>query len=312
MISPDEITIWVHTCPKRLGSLREIVASLDASDAKGRYQILTCEEQGLENVERWTRETIKRLCKKTRFVLRLEDDVVVSPHLLHNVCNWPALGKATDFGVGLLYLHRMYREDTRLKHLIRRDQVSGSAWFENDRICGAQAVVYDAETYWSIYDQLPLMTGAEMDVGISFAVFEAGLRSYVHTPDLVRESDVAKSSELRHKHGADHTSSTFDPEWIREPSKFDHQTNGMFGAWFVNAKSEIIPIGIGRQVPEGSFVASSDSGPMVVKGSRVFLRREDALRLSPDGLGAFRRTGGSEGSPPKDRLVRPRRTHRAH
>lgn len=105
IIDPDELLIWVHTWHGRDELRQPTLASLDASDAAGRYEIMR-QPEGVDR-DVFYMDTLRDIASRPGigWMLRLEDDTVVNPHLLHNVCRWGAVHSAR-FGAGWLSVTR--------------------------------------------------------------------------------------------------------------------------------------------------------------------------------------------------------------
>lgn len=288
-----DILVWVHSCPQRADRLGPLIDSLKLSDVNY-YEIHICGEKGIANVERWNRDKLLELSSKAKWVVRLEDDTIVNRNLMGNLRNWPAMNAGAYFGVGLLHLNKMYWEDREFCSKLYRDKQSGSIWINQRRVCGAQGQVFNSESFTSeIYPRLPLLTGGEMDIGITAAAYDAGLRTYLSYPDLVEQSNVAQDSIIGHAHAERfYVSGNFDPDYLYEGKPgFDTRPEPLLGksysALFVNSKKDIIevsvPLGV-HPMPSGLFWGTHRGTPVMLKGKNVFFTMKEALQFAgPNG-----------------------------
>jgi hypothetical protein len=281
MIDSSDILIWIHTCPQRAGVLGKLEASLRASDVGARYEVHVCEEKGVENVERWNRDKLLELTQRSRWVVRLEDDVVVSPNFLHNLQTWSALCNPVDFGIGALYLHRLYTDDALAQKSFRRDLRNGSMFFDVQDACGAQAMVFCADTYRQLYDQ-PVVVGADMDVGLTRACNRTGLRLYVYPISQAQCSSVASQSALGNQNGWQYTSGTFDPSFRYEGRELYQDVTApwcqgdVFAAYY-DVGSDVLRLDLAGWYPRDiSFMTAHNGSPIIVSGPRVYPSRSEA------------------------------------
>jgi hypothetical protein len=142
--------------------------------------------------------------------LRLEDDVIVNRHLLHNICAWDALTEPT-FGAGWLY-HSGALSTVRTA-MGRTDRGN---WFRDaPDLVGCLGVVFyvpmipfivmGLRRFWKATD------GAQ-DKSMTRAVWSRSLRVFVHEPPLV-------------EHNVEHRS-TLAPDRPVDPAI--HSTCGLF------------------------------------------------------------------------------------
>jgi hypothetical protein len=114
VVAPQALTIrvWVHTCAARLDKLLPTLESIDASDIGVDYEVLEspmwCDTPWQE-CEAWYVETMRRLAaepfidgRPADLILRLEDDVIVNRHIIHNCRTWSAVRKP-NFALGILF-----------------------------------------------------------------------------------------------------------------------------------------------------------------------------------------------------------------
>lgn len=136
------VTVFLQTCPQRDAYITPTLGSLKQSDTT--FQVLR-QPEGQRHC-RFFLDVLKQMAgAETPWVIRLEDDVLVSRYLTHNFLSWPALNEP-DFGVGWLFTSEMVKlctpEDSRGFRL-RGDPVMPNAFgvglhVETARACVAE------------------------------------------------------------------------------------------------------------------------------------------------------------------------------
>lgn len=185
MIDPSRIFTWVHTWHGRSSTQRAAtLASLEASDASGRYQV----SMQPENTHRddYYMDTLRAICDRTDtdYMLRLEDDVLVNKFLLHNVSKWSAPAHPR-FGAGWLSTTRGLMADTT-----NCPTLDGFRIREYKECFFAGGVLMKLDV---LRDVLPLVEvrlragGKDFSPGcaLSNAVWRKGLRVFFHLPSIV-------------------------------------------------------------------------------------------------------------------------------
>lgn len=288
MSNPD-LLVWVHTCPQRAGKLQSLLDSLSASDTPS-FEVHVCDVIGPAAVEVWNREKLLEISRRAEWIVRLEDDVIVGSKFYSNLSRWPAIHNGQDFGVGLLHLNQVYWEDPVVVGRMRRDRASGSLWLDSRLICGAQGQVFNSKTYREkIYPLLPRMTGGEMDIGMTAAAYDAGLRTYVAFPDLIDQSAVAAESIIGHPLPERfYMSKNFDPAYEYDGSSlFDKRpfsvTGDFYSAYFVNAKKCIVDVSVPlgpASLPIGPVWVKHNGAPVLAKGKNIFWSLDEAKQFA--------------------------------
>lgn len=185
-IDPSQLGIWVNTWWKRDGVRDATLASLDASDSAGRYQVRRQTES--DCCVQFFCNVMRELCETYTWVLRIEDDVLVNRHIVHNVTTWPAPHVEPKFGMGFLSVthpvladkaHVGYGEKLKTPWRKHRGMHFGGGllWKSSDflpRIHRIQKCLCE----WR-----PMFAAA---VCPSSILFDDGLRSYFHLPSLVK------------------------------------------------------------------------------------------------------------------------------
>jgi hypothetical protein len=194
------LDVWVQTCAGRKAgqggvgdSLRRTLESLEQSDAASKYELLvapmTPHERLGEFVWQSVQERARALCartdpEETALLLRLEDDVIVNRHLLHNVATWPAVSEP-DFVFGTLFT----ADGCWPEEMFWSTKPSGAVYRKDARIGHGQGWLLNARTVDAILERIPaarrkIGRRAVFDDELSQALF--GWRPYyVHLPSLV-------------------------------------------------------------------------------------------------------------------------------
>jgi hypothetical protein len=170
----------------------------------------------------WWTETMLRLAGEgvdgstPDFILRLEDDVIVNEHILHNVSTWPALDKP-DFGMGLLF-----NWDGQWPPLpqSQRWHFDGSLRRLDLDLAGAQAQVFRASFVPKMISQISNAQrwhppGELVYEKASRATRLAGKYVYLHRPSLVNCHVGCVMSADGCKHGGHFSRKTWHPTWRR-------------------------------------------------------------------------------------------------
>lgn len=244
IIKPEQISVVVHTHPGRQNHLDPIKESLESSDVLKMYSI-AMEPHGLGHYEKMLHWLmfLNRAAREAPYVLRLEDDVVVNRHILHNVGTWSAL-LDPDFGMGILFAH----EDNA--HHFQRTQYGLSASMARTRIAYAQGQLFEStalqaatKAVWEVLRseghgwETLTKKWSRFDGTISLAISKVRKHIYLHRPSLVECSEVATIDSLNAKRltprsGADkicdepqrvleeipHRSLDFELDWKRSTS----------------------------------------------------------------------------------------------
>jgi len=230
------VKVWVHSCEFRAGSecLTRTLLSLRESDIGNDFevcmgppwtpQVLTDPEAKLY-MDPWWKDTLMRKSEestaggKRGYVLRLEDDVIVNRHILHNVKTWPALDEP-QFGMGDLFNYDGMWPDfldlTRLRPV--RDGVLRR--LELDQI-GAQGQLFASAALPKVFNKVPRAfemwssCGCAYDHIVSRACNYAGFGYYAHLPSLVNCHDGCKLGSKGQLHEGHFSHKTFSLDWMR-------------------------------------------------------------------------------------------------
>lgn len=207
----------VHTSSKRLYSRHPTLDSLSASDVG---EVLVAEQPADVKPQAFLLDLLQRAYNTgADVVVRLEDDVEVNRHLLHNIKTWRALSDP-KFGVGFLSNADNYCPPTEV-------MPNGCYRSLRAEVSAALGQVFLRPTLQALLPALgahpdhlaALEKGTvNFDHLVSRACFELGLHAYIHFPALVRETAFGRRHSAwgntgpgRHPEQPD-----FAPNWKRE------------------------------------------------------------------------------------------------
>lgn len=224
VIQPAEISVAVHTHPGRKDELEPLMESIFQSDIE--YVAVECELDGLTKYEKmlhWL-TFLLRHARLAPYVLRLEDDVRVNKHILHNLASWNAL-RDPEFGCGVLFAHqdnvgKFQRGEFGLVNESRAPKISYSQGqlYESSALQSACQAVWDVlqreGENWKTIDR----RWSRFDGTMTLAMGLIGKHIYLHRPSLVDCTEVACICSLHCRRGVkdiQHRALGFDPEWRR-------------------------------------------------------------------------------------------------
>ncbi len=210
--SIHDIYAYVHTCPPRDEARAETLASLDRSDAEGRYRIEREPEGAIAFAHHVAAfERAEKACQGAdgaRLVLRLEDDVIVNEHILHNLSTWPAL-REPDFGVGWLFLPTAV--EGAENDMVGRGPVTGEQRWLGPRLCSSLGQVWRADDFSDFLRALrrnpdvirnvahrSSPPNCAFDLTTSMTVWGMGRSIYLHRPPLVSFGKASAVSIVGH------------------------------------------------------------------------------------------------------------------
>jgi hypothetical protein len=172
---------------------------------------------GMAPAEHWKLTHDLAAEAKSRFVLVLEDDVLVNQHILYNLDTWRYKHDERSFGAGMVYAPGGYA---------RRDTWYSGTW-DWYGTCG---VLYPTarlpgliERAWARMQK----EGMPWDLAITWASHLDGRRIRVHHPALVEHLNDLPSKLGNAKGGMRDSGGTFSQSWMR-PDKHEH---GIFDQW---------------------------------------------------------------------------------
>lgn len=232
-MEPKDIAVVVHTCPSRRKRLSPLKDSIAQSDLDINTIDWAEEPDGCSNFEKRL-HYLTLLCRNARrapYVLRLEDDIIVNRHIMHNLVTWNAT-RQPDFAVGVLFVnHLLYQFPQSDDN--HTDQTTGLVYREPTSTPWAQAHLYSsyhlipaaqryfeelAEKFPSYYRELH-RSALAFDWAITKAVGRMGLRVYLHQPSLAQCTEVGDHRALsRKKVPVPHRAQDFDQDWRRDGS----------------------------------------------------------------------------------------------
>lgn len=211
---------WVHTCDGRQAQLERTLASLDASDLAGKYELLTCPTGNNVACNQWWCDTLVRLATEPvngvvpLILVRLEDDIVVNEHIDHNVRAWSAY-REDDFGMGLLFNWDNQwpphsKNWTKRGNLRRKDQ----------NLCCAQGQVFLSSHVPALVRKIPdsARSGVKDELIFDWVATRAcrfaGRYVYSHLPSLVNCHEGCRTSARGALHQGHFSKRTFQRRWM--------------------------------------------------------------------------------------------------
>ena len=232
MVKIDDLFIWVNHCAQREGTglLEATVESLDKSDAVGRYEVWK-HDPAEQKQNDWLIDRLRLAASKSKWFIRLENDVVINRNLCHNVCNWSAT-EESDFGLGLLFGNRTLFQGAARLSLSRNK--NGNLSRKTRWIEGAQAQLFKSSTverilgnYAKSKEELRSAPWYNADAcmpdfWVSTGVYEAGLATYIHTPSLVQHAGSVSTYGGIDASGI--CSEDFDLNWRNDGSTVSHHS----------------------------------------------------------------------------------------
>jgi len=180
-------------------------------------EYLWCELRSLSKsmLEKWVDEDDRLI------IIRVEDDVIVNRHLVHNVVTWPALAES-DFVMGTLFtLDGNYPGSG----IVAGRRQSGAHYRLDYGIAGLQGVVYDARRLeelaqvrqWLLKHKPSDCSFHSMSLQIYRSMFQLRRPVYVHFPSLVNGHSGSKISAGGRENLVGHYAhKTFKPDWRRK------------------------------------------------------------------------------------------------
>lgn len=217
------IAVVIQACPNPRPGLDSVLASIEASDIGTNYDLrfqplgLTIREHFFDTM----RSAATRGCD---LVLRLEDDVLVNQHILHNLASWPAIDDPR-FGAGWAFdpggtTRSAYDrkshcavEKTRWVACLQAYSQAVLVWTRD-----VEAICTGAQKWFATHPSI-----CEQDLAISSAVLGAGKQHAIHGPSLV-EHLITLPSQLNHSHKgiqAATSDKAFSATWKRGDPQLD-------------------------------------------------------------------------------------------
>lgn len=216
-MAPSDIFVWVQTTRKR--DAQPTLDSIEASDIGTRYHV--CEDpqprvtlEDYVSLQQWWMDASLEMADRAEragysWILRLEDDILVNEHILHNATSWAA-PRDPRFGYGTFFTPDRWL--TRPKSFALG--ASGELYCTQKDVAGGQAQLYSVERIRSLIPLVPEMKrlrgldkpqhGPSFDWALSRAAYYYGRRThglpplhvFVHRPALVNLRDTSRLSSL--------------------------------------------------------------------------------------------------------------------
>lgn len=193
-----KIDIVVQTCPQRRESIGPTLDSIRASDISNDFEVMM-HPDGTVTFDFFLSVIRRMRDSGADYAVRLEDDVLVNQHFIHNVRTWPALAEP-NFGAGWLFASQGILDDGGSLALGRRSR----AMYRTTRElhCGL-AVMFPVPLMGELYDR---MSSEEwdlkdrQDLSMSASVWDVGKRCYLHSPPLAENRMIPSA-----RNHTDHT-----------------------------------------------------------------------------------------------------------
>lgn len=219
------IHVIVQTCPERQRYLHRTTRSIEQSDIGADYEVMEQRDaiplrRGMPKAER--AEHKRRVFKHFEAVLRalyesgadyglrLEDDIRVNRHVLHNLRTWPARRREGGFGVGWLFMPEGMLGDG---HNVARTAKTATPYRKLGQMYGALGVLFPRD---HILPVIPEVGRYGQDLAIGAAMHRMKKLVCFHEPSLV-ESDLTVPSTRGHRLDARYhqAGSNFQIDWRR-------------------------------------------------------------------------------------------------
>lgn len=208
-IAPQDIYVWLQTTVRRDSS--KTLLSVRHSDIGENFEVVTDHidrkfPDDYASLQTWWQnawglqiEKAKRLGRT--HILRLEDDILVNEHILHNISRWSAL-QSPKFGIGVLF-HPDYWADR--PELLRVEPTTGATFRSVIDVEGAQGQVLPLSHAQAILNGVPAALAARgqkptdqpsFDWSLTRSAASLGLYTYVHDPALVNIHEGSLHSKI--------------------------------------------------------------------------------------------------------------------
>ena len=237
MIETRDIFVWLQTTVRR--SSERTINSIERSDIGNRFLVITDKKirkfpDDYVDLQRfwdlaWRDAVDAARIRRCSYILRLEDDILVNRHILHNVCRWRAVN-SSKFGLGTLFQPDYW---LRRPELFERDQETGLTFRNTKDVEGAQAQLIRTDLVEELLEGVPKARVEKglwqahqqpsFDWSLSRAAWALGLRVFVHEPALVNLHEGSQSSTIdltQHRTQVPHPEcehywghKSFKPDW---------------------------------------------------------------------------------------------------
>lgn len=236
-MNSQDILVWLQSTVRRDPS--RTIRSIEHSDIGSRFILVKDQKartfpQDYSDLQQWWHSTwldmvASAQIRGCRWILRLEDDVLVNRHILHNLCTWSAPHNKL-FGLGTLFV-----PDYWLKRPELFQTIDGAAIRKVKDVEGAQGQLVATDLVAELLAGVPRARQERglcqdkhppsFDWSLSRSAWYLGRRVFVHMPALVDLHEESRSSKIdlaQHrgappdnprKHYWGHES--FNPTWRR-------------------------------------------------------------------------------------------------
>lgn len=209
-LQPSDVLVWLQTTVRRDAS--QTIKSIERSDIGGRFLVVEDKKQrqfprdyiDLQNFwhRSWLEMADAARVRNCSLILRLEDDIVVNRHILHNVCRWKA-PESPLFGLGTLFSPDYWLKKPQL---FVADKATGAVYRNNIDVEGAQGQLVATSRIEALLAGVPQAIRDKgfgkphhqpsFDWSLSRAAWPLGLRAFVHQPALVDLHAASLQSQI--------------------------------------------------------------------------------------------------------------------
>jgi len=228
-----QVAVFVQTCPQRSSGVEETLKSVRESDIRDGFEVHT-HPRGVPKCQFFAELLEKMAACDAQYVIRLEDDVLVNRHLVHNFLTWPAL-RDPLFGAGWLYVSQAALSDTMhtassgLEHYRNSEVMYGSLCVAAPREVATAALKLVREwaaTFGCALDTCDCPRKNKrprssktygQDAALSRAVWKLGKRVFFHRPVLAENRMLPSTHGLKMQGNPAHwrAGRLFDANWRR-------------------------------------------------------------------------------------------------
>lgn len=209
-----KIAVFLQTCPQRRTDRLPTIASIEQSDIGTDFTVLEHPEE--QDLRTFFRHVLEAMADSgADYALRLEDDVVVNRHILHNFSNWSALDDPL-FGAGWLFVPQ-----AALSSQCRTS--CGVKYRSVAEMWAALAVAIPVKYVPACLNELARSEARSekmtQDFPLSRGVWHMGKRCFFHEPSLAENRDppTAFGTKYPPRTKKQHlfAGSTFSADWKR-------------------------------------------------------------------------------------------------
>lgn len=205
-----KISVFLQTCPQRRTDRLLTIESLKQSDVGDGFTVLEHPEG--QDKRAFFRRVLETMADSgADYALRLEDDVIVNRHILHNLSTWGAIDDPL-FGAGWLFV-----PEAALS--VHFGTSRGTKYRALAEMWAALAVVIPVKYVSVCLDELDRSEKLEQDLIMSRAVWKLSKRCFFHEPSLAENRDPPTAFGTKYLPGTTtkhlFAGRTFSADWKR-------------------------------------------------------------------------------------------------